>query len=50
MIPEIIGRDPVLTYKITQLIGARAERKKIRRERLDALKHPIRTIRRILKR
>lgn len=50
MIPEIIGRDPILTYKITQLLGARAERERIRRERIDALKHPIRTIRRILKR
>lgn len=50
MIPEIIGRDPILTYKITQLIGARAERERIRLARIDALKHPIRTIRKILKR
>jgi len=44
---EIIGRDPVITYRITQLIGARAERVAARRRRIDALLGPIRIIRRI---
>jgi hypothetical protein len=41
---EIIGRDPVLTYRITQLIGERAKRDMIRRRRIDALKHPLQSI------
>jgi hypothetical protein len=44
---EIIGRDPLITYRITQLIGARAERDAARRRRIDALMAPIRMIRRI---
>jgi len=45
---EIIGRDPVITYRITQLIGKRAERDAARRRRIDALMSPIRIIRRWL--
>jgi hypothetical protein len=45
---EIIGRDPVITYKITQLIGARAKRAAARRRRINALMEPIRIIRRWL--
>ena len=41
---EIIGRDPVLTYRITQLIGERAKRDETRRRRIDALKHPFQFI------
>jgi hypothetical protein len=46
---EIIGRDPVLTYRITQLIGERAKRDMIRRRRIDALKSPLKTIINLLK-
>lgn len=45
---EIIGRDPVITMRITKLIGERAERALARRKRIDAVKHPIRTIRRVI--
>jgi hypothetical protein len=45
---EIIGRDPILTYKITQMIGARAERAAARRRRIDMLMAPIRLARRLL--
>jgi len=44
----IIGRDPVLTYEITQLIGARAERARLRQRRIDAIKAPFLTIRKII--
>ena len=44
----IIGREPIITYRITQLIGERAERKRVRQERIDSIKRPIKTIRRIL--
>ena len=47
---EVIGRDPVLTYQIIQLIIKRAERKRIWRSRIDAVKHPIKTIKKILNR
>jgi len=45
---EIIGRDPVLTYKITQLIGERAERNRVRQQRIDAILRPFIIIKRIL--
>lgn len=44
----IIGRDPVITYKITQLIGKRTERARLRQRRIDAFLAPFLTIRRII--
>ena len=46
---EIIGRDPILTYKITQMIGERAERNRIKRARIDAIKKPFAVIKQLLK-
>ena len=45
---EIIGRDPILTYKITQLIGERAERNRVRQQRIDTILRPFVIIKRIL--
>lgn len=40
----IIGRDPVLTMRITMLIGERAKRDRIRKKRIAMLKMPFITI------
>jgi hypothetical protein len=45
---EIIGLAPVITYKITQLIGKRAERARVRQQRIDAILSPLATIKRII--
>jgi len=45
---RIIGRDPILTYKITQMIGKRAERARVRQQRIDAILLPLATIKRII--
>ena len=45
---RIIGRDPILTYKITQMIGKRAERARVRQQRIDAILSPLVTIKRII--
>ena len=37
----IIGRDPALTMAITMLIGKRAQRDRIREERIAMLKSPF---------
>jgi hypothetical protein len=37
----IIGRDPVLTMRITMLIGERAKRNRIREKRIAMLKMPF---------
>lgn len=45
---SIIGRDPILTYKITQLLGKRAERARVRQQRINAILSPLVTIKRII--
>jgi hypothetical protein len=44
----IIGRDPVLTMRITMLIGERAKRNRIRETRIAMLKMPFITIWRMI--
>jgi hypothetical protein len=44
----VIGRDPMITYKITQMIGKRAERARVRQRRIDAILSPLVTIKRII--
>lgn len=44
----VIGREPIITYRITQLIGERAERKRVRQERISAILSPLATIKRII--
>ena len=44
----IIGRDPALTMAITMLIGKRAQRDRVRRQRIAILLAPLKSIKRVL--